>query len=59
MKSCWNVPKNPKSSNGAIYLIISGTIALNRPAHIPWQNLKTIYVLRSAKKISTPIVKAA
>ena len=59
MKSCWNVPKKPESSNGAVYFIKSGIIALNRPAHIPWQNLKIMYVFKSAKNIRIPIVKAA
>jgi hypothetical protein len=59
MNSCWKVPKNPESSKGAVYLIKRGTIALKIPAHIPWQNRRIIYVLRSVKKISMPMVKAA
>ena len=39
MNSCWNTPKNPDSSNGAISLIIKGTTALKIPAHIPCPNL--------------------
>lgn len=48
----------PNISEGTVYLISNGAIALNNPAQTPCKNLNNIYNLRFGMNTNSPIEKA-